>query len=218
MELSDLTIIVPTKNEAHNIGRFLQSVPRNVKLIVVDSSTDGTAGRALSLRPHATRVLKVQAPIALARQLGGQAATTPWLLFTDADVTFDDHYFNNMRRYRACDAIYGPKHANDDFAAYHTDVPGFSRLWGLGALYSPAVGYFRWLHNQATLNLCPSHATFRELQTQGYKRLNVWGRGVDSERFHPARRTDDWRRRLSGGRERKTAAAKCRAPVAGETR
>jgi glycosyltransferase involved in cell wall biosynthesis len=66
-------------------------------------------------------------------------------------------------------------------------------------LYSAAVGYFRWLHNQATLNLCPSHATLRELQTQGYKQLQVWGRGVDSQRFHPARRTDDWRRRLSGG-------------------
>jgi glycosyltransferase involved in cell wall biosynthesis len=133
MELSDLTIIVPTKDEAHNIGRFLQSVPRNVKLIVVDSSTDDTADRALSLRPQATRVLKVQAPIVLARQLGAQAATTPWLLFTDADVTFDDHYFNNMRRYRACDAIYGPKHAQDYFAAYY-------RLFSLGQQWFGRIG------------------------------------------------------------------------------
>ena len=84
-------------------------------------------------------------------------------------------------------------------ASYHTDVPGFARQWGLGALYHPSVGFFRWLHNQADLNLCPSFATLRQLQSQGYRRLRVWGRGVDSHLFHPSRRRHTWRMRLSEG-------------------
>ena len=84
-------------------------------------------------------------------------------------------------------------------ASYHTDVPGFARRWGMGALYEPLVSLFRWIHNQADLNLCPSEATRRELASQGYERLSIWTRGVDVTRFSPARRDHGWRFRLSAG-------------------
>lgn len=84
-------------------------------------------------------------------------------------------------------------------ASYHTDVPGFAERWGLG-MFSPFLwGYFRWLHNQADLNLCPSGVTQRELVAQGFRRVKVWSRGVDTTLFHPRRRTDGWRERLTGG-------------------
>ncbi|MGH8581125.1 MAG: glycosyltransferase, partial [Gammaproteobacteria bacterium] len=38
MNLSELTVIVPTRNEEKNIPRFLASVPEAVELIVVDAS------------------------------------------------------------------------------------------------------------------------------------------------------------------------------------
>ena len=41
--LDQLTIIVPTRNEAANIASFLDSIPAATELIVVDKSTDGTA-------------------------------------------------------------------------------------------------------------------------------------------------------------------------------
>ena len=41
--LEQLTIIVPTRNEAANIEAFLDSIPAATELIVVDKSTDGTA-------------------------------------------------------------------------------------------------------------------------------------------------------------------------------
>ncbi len=84
-------------------------------------------------------------------------------------------------------------------ASYHTDVPGFAAQWGLGIFQSMLWAYFRTIHNQADLNLCPSQFTRREIEAHGIRRVKVWGRGVDSQQFHPARRTPEWRARLSGG-------------------
>ncbi|MDH7488202.1 MAG: glycosyltransferase family 1 protein [Anaerolineae bacterium] len=84
-------------------------------------------------------------------------------------------------------------------ASYQTDLPGFAERWGLGLLREPLWAYFRWLHNQADLNLCPSCATQRELLSQGFERVQVWGRGVDTHRFNPAHRSAERRILLSGG-------------------
>lgn len=84
-------------------------------------------------------------------------------------------------------------------ASYHTDAPGFARRWGWGWFYRPLYAYSRWIHDRADLNLCPSRYTQAELKGQGFKRLMVWTRGVDTSRFNPLHRTASWRERLSGG-------------------
>jgi glycosyltransferase involved in cell wall biosynthesis len=84
-------------------------------------------------------------------------------------------------------------------ASYHTDIPYYTEQYGLGLLREPAWAYFRWLHNQADLNLCPSRFTKRQLLAQGFERVQVWPRGVDHDRFHPGHRSQHWRERLSGG-------------------
>lgn len=86
-------------------------------------------------------------------------------------------------------------------ASYHTDIPGFARRWGLGVFGEPLYAYLRWIHNQADLNLCPSRATQRELAANGFERLHVWTRGVDTQRFSPARRSEEMRRKLCGGED-----------------
>jgi glycosyltransferase involved in cell wall biosynthesis len=88
-------------------------------------------------------------------------------------------------------------------ASYHTDLPGFARRWKLGFLSKPIYGYYRWLHNQATLNLTPSEFTLRQLKAQGFKRLAVWTGGVDIDRFQPSNASDDMRKRLAGGEPEK---------------
>jgi phosphatidylinositol alpha 1,6-mannosyltransferase len=84
-------------------------------------------------------------------------------------------------------------------ASYHTDMPGYARFYGMGLLENPIWAYFRWLHNQADLNLCPSYYTKRELEAHDFERVAVWGRGVDTERYNPAHRTPAWRERLTKG-------------------
>ncbi len=89
-------------------------------------------------------------------------------------------------------------------ASYHTDVPGFAKQWGLRFCYRPLVRFFRWIHNHADLNLCPSTVTQRELMAQGYRHVQVWTRGVDSNLFDPRCRDVGWRQRLSEGEPDKT--------------
>jgi glycosyltransferase involved in cell wall biosynthesis len=84
-------------------------------------------------------------------------------------------------------------------ASYNTDMPYYTEKYGLGFFKDPVVAYFRWIHNQADLNLCPSNFTRQQLESWGFERLKLWRRGVDSERFNPGYRTQEMRERLSGG-------------------
>lgn len=122
MKLSDLTVIVPTKDEADNIGPFLDSLDPRVALIVVDASTDDTRERIHARRPDAL-VIEDQSTIPEARQLGMERATTEWVLFTDADMSFGEGYWT---AWEALDlgpkvgAVQGAKlSADDDYQTYY---------------------------------------------------------------------------------------------------
>lgn len=84
-------------------------------------------------------------------------------------------------------------------ASYHTDLPGYLEKYNLTAFRDFVWNYFRWLHNQADLNLCPTRFIRRQLADRGFERLEIWGRGVDSQVFCPARRSRMWRERLTAG-------------------
>ncbi|MCB9128945.1 MAG: glycosyltransferase family 1 protein [Ardenticatenales bacterium] len=83
-------------------------------------------------------------------------------------------------------------------ASYHTDIAGFAANWGFGYLGRPIWAALRWLHNRAALNLCPSRIAKQALERHGIERVRIWGRGVDSERFHPRHRSEAFRRRMGG--------------------
>jgi GT2 family glycosyltransferase len=68
---SDVTLIIPTRNEARNIAAFLASVPDHVQLIVVDSSADHTPELVETLRPHNSTVIRQQCSVTQDRRLIG---------------------------------------------------------------------------------------------------------------------------------------------------
>jgi len=78
-------------------------------------------------------------------------------------------------------------------SSYHTNFDTYSAYYGFGFLKRSIAGYLRWVHNRCVITLCPSRATLSDLRRQGFRRLRVWGRGVDTERFHPAHRSEEWR-------------------------
>lgn len=135
MQIEDLTIIVPTRNERHNIRAFLASLPDEAHLIMVDASDDETPQLAREIRPRRTLILQQPCNVVTARQIGAQSASTPWLLFTDADVIFSLTYFSDLARLDVSDPrlglIYGAKKASDRFVAYHT---WFTRAQGAFAV------------------------------------------------------------------------------------
>lgn len=82
-------------------------------------------------------------------------------------------------------------------AVYQTDLAGFARRYRAG----PAAGLvWRWLrrvHTCADLTLAPSTMAAWDLAGHGVGPVAVWGRGVDTDRFKPARRNDRFRRLLA---------------------
>jgi phosphatidylinositol alpha 1,6-mannosyltransferase len=83
-------------------------------------------------------------------------------------------------------------------AVHQTDVPGYARVYGLGRL-AEAIAWrrLRRIHNAADRTLAPSTASAAELDSRGIARVWLWGRGVDTERFHPAKRSIALRRELA---------------------
>ncbi|MBY6060846.1 glycosyltransferase [Microbacterium esteraromaticum] len=74
-------------------------------------------------------------------------------------------------------------------AAYQTDISAYTQRYGVPLTTGAAVARIARLHRRATLNLAPSEESARQLQSWGVDRVRRWGRGVDAERFHPARRS-----------------------------
>jgi glycosyltransferase involved in cell wall biosynthesis len=127
MRPTDLTVVLPTRNEAHNVDRFLDSLPAAVPLVVVDASDDDTPERLAARRPDA-RIARQRGTIALARQHGASLAGTSWLLFTDADVEFEADYFARVRDLVDDDVVFGPKLSRDAFQAHYRHVTFGQRL------------------------------------------------------------------------------------------
>ncbi|MFI1971906.1 glycosyl transferase family 1 [Streptomyces cinnamoneus] len=85
-------------------------------------------------------------------------------------------------------------------AVYPTDLGGHARAY-LGVGEGLARRRLRAVHRAADRTLAPSAAAARDLAGHGVPRVWLWPRGVDSERFHPARRDPELRRALAPGGE-----------------
>jgi len=84
-------------------------------------------------------------------------------------------------------------------ASFHTDLPRYAQHYGFKVAVPAIRSYLRLLHNQATVNLCPSTAVRDELQQQGFHRMRWWKRGIDTERFTPGTPQAGVRERLTDG-------------------
>lgn len=72
-------------------------------------------------------------------------------------------------------------------AVYQTDVPGFTEHYKLTFLLNMSWRWVRAMHNNSCLTLAPSTPTIEQLRDHGVQRVHHWGRGVDTQRFHPAK-------------------------------
>ncbi|MBN1564641.1 MAG: glycosyltransferase family 1 protein [Anaerolineae bacterium] len=86
-------------------------------------------------------------------------------------------------------------------ANYQTDLPGYTQYYGFNFLESPLQNWLRYIHNGCHLTLVPSSYTMKQLEQQDYKRLRIWGRGVDLDRFNPRNRSAEFRAQLLQGRD-----------------
>ncbi|XLX41388.1 glycosyltransferase family 4 protein [Ectopseudomonas mendocina] len=75
-------------------------------------------------------------------------------------------------------------------SGFHTNFQQYTGHYGFGLLTRAMTNYLRWFHNRTQLTLVPSIGQQVELQRRGFERLALLARGVDSQLFHPRRRSD----------------------------
>ncbi|WP_040524723.1 glycosyltransferase family 4 protein [Gordonia effusa] len=72
-------------------------------------------------------------------------------------------------------------------AVFQTDVAGFAASYGAGIATRAAWAYTRRLHTLCDRTLAPSSDSIAALTAHGVPRVHRWARGVDVERFSPAK-------------------------------
>ena len=83
-------------------------------------------------------------------------------------------------------------------AVYQTDMPAYARAYRFGpAGQAAAWRRVRRIHNAADRTLAPSTAAAANLHAHGIQRVWLWGRGVDTARFDPAKRSEQLRAELA---------------------
>lgn len=86
-------------------------------------------------------------------------------------------------------------------AIYQTDVPGYARAYRVATGEALAWHWIRHVHGRAAATLAPSSTTAAELVAHGVPNVGRWGRGVDTDLFHPTRRDEALRAELASGGE-----------------
>jgi glycosyltransferase involved in cell wall biosynthesis len=82
-------------------------------------------------------------------------------------------------------------------ATYHTHFPRYLQYYHLGWLDGLLNRYLRWFYRKCDLVCAPTDPIRDALAAMGIDgRLAIWGRGVDTDRFHPRWRSSAWRRGL----------------------
>ncbi len=84
-------------------------------------------------------------------------------------------------------------------AVYQTDIPAYAERYGVAGAAPALARHLGRLHRRAALTLAPSTSAVDRLAALDVDpdRIAVWRRGVDTERFAPGRRSDEWRRRTA---------------------
>lgn len=80
------------------------------------------------------------------------------------------------------------------FSGFHTNFHLYSNFYHLGWLERLVFGYLRRFHNNAAATMVPTRRQSEWLSERGFRNVTVLRRGVDQQRFHPDKRSQDLRR------------------------
>lgn len=76
---------------------------------------------------------------------------------------------------------------------FRTNFHSYSKHYGVGWLSKPIVAYLRKFHNRTACTMVPTQSLKLQLEASGFQNLRVIARGVDTQLFHPAKRSQTLR-------------------------
>ena len=76
---------------------------------------------------------------------------------------------------------------------FHTNFHNYSKHYGAAWLSKPISAYLRYFHNKTGCTIVPTTELQQHLQHAGYKNVAVVSRGVDTDLFHPRKRSTELR-------------------------
>jgi phosphatidylinositol alpha 1,6-mannosyltransferase len=84
-------------------------------------------------------------------------------------------------------------------SSYHTDFASYAEAYGARWLRRAVSRYIARFHRSSRRVYTPSRVAREDLLRLGLTDVEVWGRGVDTETFHPGRRSEALRAALGMG-------------------
>lgn len=78
-------------------------------------------------------------------------------------------------------------------SSFHTNFHAYTKHYGYAVLKRPVLAWLRRVHNRTRRTYAPTAELCAELTTLGFRHTAVLSRGVDTEDFHPARRSSELR-------------------------
>lgn len=183
----------------HSLQRVLEHLAlRGDEVLVIAPAAGDTEAADFSSTAHIVRLPSV--PLAgypdIRLAVGGTSRVRKILAAFDPDVVHLASPFELGRRaIRAAAQLGIPT-----VAIYQTDVPGYLGKYGLPFLEGWAWQRVIGIHSAATLTLAPSLSAAAQLRSHGVRRITLWGRGVDTARFHPSKRSAAFRAAAVGDR------------------
>jgi glycosyltransferase involved in cell wall biosynthesis len=73
---------------------------------------------------------------------------------------------------------------------FRTNFHSYCQHYGVGWLTKPIVAYLRKFHNRTAFTMVPTTEMKHQLEGFGFKNLKVVARGIDTQLFHPNKRSD----------------------------
>lgn len=74
-------------------------------------------------------------------------------------------------------------------SSFHTNFHSYSQHYGMGLLKTPIESYLRKLHNRTEATMVPTKVLMQELQQRGFKNVRLLSRGVATDQYTAAKRS-----------------------------
>ena len=101
-------------------------------------------------------------------------------------------------------ARFAKKNEIPTLSVYQTDLAGFANHYGFQIANSTLNKFVGKVHSNSDRTLAPSTSACSYLNQLGVQDVELWRRGVDSERFSPEKRDEELRKELLGNRPDRT--------------